>query len=99
MHGVALTLALTLTLAITGSAPGRLLTLIVSLNQVGLPFLLHAEFDLVASRGEVRSDSEWNRWLRGVAARAFSAAVREHTQLRDALPTFLPVHNPTPTLP
>jgi len=66
---------------------------------VGLPFLLHAEFDLVASRGEVRSDSEWNRWLRGVAARAFSAAVREHTQLRDALPTFLPVHNPTPTLP
>jgi hypothetical protein len=41
----------------------------------------------------VRSDSGWNKWLRGVAARAFAAAVRAHEPLREALPIFLPVES------
>ena len=51
---------------------------------VGLPFILHAEFDLVASRGEVRSDSIWNKWLRGMAAQAFANAMQNHERLRYA---------------
>jgi hypothetical protein len=56
----------------------------------GLPFLLHAEFTLVASRGEVRSDCAWNQWLRQKAAKAFSAAVASDPQLRNHLPAILP---------
>eukprot|EP00854_Cymbomonas_tetramitiformis_P003502 gene3502-4400_t len=57
----------------------------------GLPFAIQADFKLVASRCEVRSDSGWNRWLRGAIARAFATAMSADEKLRMLLPFFLPL--------
>ena len=38
----------------------------------GFNFAIDADWDLVSSRQSVREDSQWNLWLRGLAATLFA---------------------------
>ena len=59
-------------------------------QRVGLPFLVQAEWELVASRQAVHTDSRWNAALRDAAAEALVRAVRAHARHSDEAVSWLP---------
>ena len=59
--------------------------------RVGLPFILQADWSLVASRQAVHTDSAWNRALRDAALDALVNAVQSDTYLAERVPLWLPL--------
>jgi hypothetical protein len=70
------------------------------IRRYGLPFMIQADFVLVANREDINS-AKWNRALLSAAAdvfpRAIEALVKAHTSLRYTWIRFLPTGAPEPT--
>ena len=59
-------------------------------SPLGLPFCLHADWDLVASRQSLHLDSAWNAALRDLATAALLRAVRAEQRLAHNVGAWLP---------
>jgi hypothetical protein len=81
-----------LTLAFPAQRPSGPLPLCAWLPvaSVGLPFVLHADWQLVASRQALRTDAVWNAGLRDAAVLALLRAVRSEPWLRRHVSAWLP---------
>merc|ERR1711995_126978 len=73
------------------SADGELVFAFLPVTSAGLPFALHADFELVASRQDVSDSHTANHVVLGRVPRLFVHAVLSDPALgEDALATYLP---------
>eukprot|EP00742_Colponemidia_sp_Colp-10_P013549 GILJ01015311.1.p1 GENE.GILJ01015311.1~~GILJ01015311.1.p1 ORF type:complete len:1761 (-),score=280.44 GILJ01015311.1:79-5031(-) len=61
------------------------------IKSVGLPFSIHADFVLVASRQDLHRDKAWNRWLRDQAVRCLISLILSCNLFKTRISFLLPM--------